>query len=130
VTLYGYVRGTHLQPHHKVHLIGVGDFPISGLSSLEDPCHQPGVPGGDLALQERATLKKKDNLLYAPLANVGRVKIDSDGVYIELKTVHYTKRQNLVIGDQGIYVFIYICTYVYTYVYTYKYTYIYIHIHI
>ena len=24
VTLYGYVRGTHLQPHHRVHLIGEG----------------------------------------------------------------------------------------------------------
>jgi ribosome biogenesis protein BMS1 len=98
VTLYGYVRGTHLHPHHRVHLIGVGDFPISGLSSIEDPCHQPGVPGGG-DLQEKATLKKKDNLLYAPLANVGRVKIDSDGVYIELKTVHYTKKENLVLGD-------------------------------
>ena len=101
VTLYGYVRGTHLQPHHRVHLIGVGDFPIHALSSIEDPCHQPGAPGGEQQLQERATLKKKDNLLYAPLANVGRVKIDSDGVYIELKTVHYTKRENLVLGDQG-----------------------------
>ena len=101
VTLYGYVRGTHLQPHHRVHLIGVGDFPIHALSSIEDPCHQPGAPGGEQQLQERATLKKKDNLLYAPLANVGRVKIDSDGVYIELKTVHYTKKENLVIGDQG-----------------------------
>ena len=101
VTLYGYVRGTHLQPHHRVHLIGVGDFPIHALSSIEDPCHQPGAPGGEQQLQERATLKKKDNLLYAPLANVGRVKIDSDGVYIELKTVHYTKKENLVLGDQG-----------------------------
>ena len=98
ITLYGYVRGTHLQPHHRVHLIGVGDFAISALSSIDDPCHQPGLPGGG-DLQERATLKKKDNLLYAPLANVGRVKIDSDGVYIELKTVHYTKKENLLLGD-------------------------------
>ena len=98
VTLYGYVRGTHLQSHHRVHLIGVGDFPISALSCIDDPCHQPGVPGGG-DLQERATLKKKDNLLYAPLANVGRVKIDNDGVYIELKTVHYTKKENLLLGD-------------------------------
>lgn len=98
VTLYGYVRGTHLQSHHRVHLIGVGDFPISALSSIDDPCHQPGVPGGG-DLQERVTLKKKDNLLYAPLANVGRVKIDNDGVYIELKTVHYTKKEHLLLGD-------------------------------
>ena len=98
ITVYGYVRGTHLQPHHRVHLIGVGDFAISALSSIDDPCHQPGLPGGG-DLQERATLKKKDNLLYAPLANVGRVKIDSDGVYIELKTVHYTKKENLLLGD-------------------------------
>lgn len=98
VTLYGYVRGTHLQSHHRVHLIGVGDFPISALSSIDDPCHQPGAPGGG-DLQERVTLKKKDNLLYAPLANVGRVKIDNDGVYIELKTVHYTKKEHLLLGD-------------------------------
>ena len=33
------------------------------------------------------------------MANVGRVKIDSDGVYIELKSVHYTKPQNLLFCD-------------------------------
>jgi hypothetical protein len=90
-------------------------------------------------LQEKATLKKKDNLLYAPLANVGRVKIDSDGVYIELKTVHYTKKQNLVIGDQGglgrhmyicIYVHLFLCVFVYVYIYICTHIYIYIYIHI
>ena len=113
VMLYGYVRGTHLRQQHRVHLIGVGDFDIAAVASLDDPCHQPGgaaqpLPSGDAdgkgkpqqQQQQLATLKKKDNLLYAPMANVGRVKIDSGGVYIELKTVHYTKKENLLLGDQ------------------------------
>ena len=110
VMLYGYVRGTHLRQQQRVHLIGVGDFDIAAVTSLEDPCHQPGgaaTPAPTTSGSSKASsknvltsLKKKDNLLYAPMANVGRVKIDSDGVYIELKQVHYTKTEHLLLGSQ------------------------------
>jgi ribosome biogenesis protein BMS1 len=41
VTFYGYVRGTHLKQGMKVHLIGVGDFNMSEVSTLADPCPIP-----------------------------------------------------------------------------------------
>ena len=78
ITFYGYVRGTHLKKTMKIHLIGGGDFEIYSITALEDPCPIPGQT-------ERQSLKTKDQLLYAPMANVGRVKMDRDGVYIELK---------------------------------------------
>jgi hypothetical protein len=37
IVLYGYVRGTHLKPTMKVHLIGVGDFEMGSIRLLDDP---------------------------------------------------------------------------------------------
>lgn len=41
VTFYGYVRGTHLKPNMKVHVIGVGDYIMADVSVLPDPCPIP-----------------------------------------------------------------------------------------
>lgn len=41
ITFYGYVRGSHLKAGTKVHLIGVGDFNMSDVSTLTDPCPVP-----------------------------------------------------------------------------------------
>lgn len=41
VTFYGYVRGTHLKPGMKVHLIGVGDYSMTEVDVLPDPCPLP-----------------------------------------------------------------------------------------
>jgi len=35
------------------------------------------------------------------MANVGRVTMDREGTYIELKNIHYTKREHLSLPDQG-----------------------------
>lgn len=37
VVVYGYVRGTQLKPHMKVHLIGVGDYDMKSVTALPDP---------------------------------------------------------------------------------------------
>lgn len=96
VTLYGYVRGSHLKQSMKIHLIGAGDFEISAISALSDPCPLPGGKGD----KNTVSLKnKKDSLLYAPLANIGRVSMDKDGTYIEIKNVHYTKKEHLHLSD-------------------------------
>ena len=74
---------------------------MAEVSALEDPC--PGASSQDKADQEKgiSLKKKKDNLLYAPMANVGRVTMDKDGLYIELKNVNYTKSENLHVADGG-----------------------------
>lgn len=105
VTLYGYVRGSHLKPTMKMHLIGAGDFEISSISSLPDPCPLPHNSGGvnstTKGVKVASTLKsRKDSLLYAPMANVGRVTMDRDGTYIELKNINYTKKDQLYLADQ------------------------------
>ena len=49
--------------------------------------------------KDNTTLKTKDNLLYAPLANVGRLQMDRDGLYIDIKNVHYTDKSQLQVGE-------------------------------
>lgn len=105
VALFGYVRGTHLKESMKMHLIGAGDFDIAGINFLGDPCPLPGgtESTADGKVVKKVSLKAKDTLLYAPMANVGRVQMsDRDGVFIELRDIHYTKREHLTVLDQKI----------------------------
>ena len=90
VTFYGYVRGSHLKPGTKMHMIGAGDFTMAELSMIPDPCPLPNQE------KKSQSLNKKDSLLYAPLSNVGAVSFDKDAVYIDIGRVNYTKKENLV----------------------------------
>jgi ribosome biogenesis protein BMS1 len=95
VTLCGYVRGTHLKASSLMHLIGAGDYEIASITKLEDPCPLPQSSDSD----RKVSLKAKDSSqLYAPMANVGRVVVDKDGMYIDIKNIHYTKPENLQLG--------------------------------
>ena len=76
----------------KVHMIGVGDFSMSEVSALSDPCPIPEKE------RERTSLSKKDSLLFAPLSNVGAVSFDKDAVYIDIGRANYTKKQNLAVS--------------------------------
>ena len=101
ITLFGYVRGTHLHPSTRVHLIGAGDFDISTMSLLDDPC----AASNDTDKSKkniRSTLKVKDNLLYAPMTNIGRVIVDKDGLYIDIHKINYTKAEHLQLADQSL----------------------------
>lgn len=101
IVLFGYVRGTHLKPSMRIHLIGVGDFDMHSVTPLSDPCSLPYTTSAD-GKERRTNLKlSKDSLLYAPMANVGRVKMDRDGTYIELSEVHYTKPEHLDLHSNG-----------------------------
>jgi ribosome biogenesis protein BMS1 len=91
MVFYGFVRGTHLNPKMKVHLIGVGDYDMADISVLPDPCPLPDKE------RDRTTLSKKDALLFAPLSDVGAVTFDKDAVYIDIRQANYTKKENLAI---------------------------------
>ncbi|KAF7112394.1 hypothetical protein RHSIM_RhsimUnG0234100 [Rhododendron simsii] len=43
VTLYGYLRGCYLKKGTKVHIAGVGDYNLAGITSLADPCPLPSA---------------------------------------------------------------------------------------
>ncbi|XP_051524048.1 ribosome biogenesis protein BMS1 homolog [Myxocyprinus asiaticus] len=77
VSLYGYLRGTFLKNKCQVHIPGVGDFSVSDVSFLPDPCPLPEK------LKKRA-LNEKERLLYAPMAGIGGVVYDKDAVYIDM----------------------------------------------
>jgi ribosome biogenesis protein BMS1 len=66
VTLYGYVRGSHLKPSMKMHLIGAGDFDISAISSLPDPCPLPHNSGGIGSTTNGKCAKSKQASCYFP----------------------------------------------------------------
>ncbi|KAG5175472.1 ribosome biogenesis protein BMS1 [Tribonema minus] len=104
VTVYGYVRGTHLKPGMRVHVIGAGDYSMSEVSLLPDPCPLPEAPeeraaGAKGGARKRTSLNSKQTLLYAPMADVGSVRIDADAVYIDVGSKPlYTRRHMLELG--------------------------------
>ena len=93
VTFYGYIRGSHLKSKSTVHLLGVGDFPIESVTRIDDPCRMPRKSG------DTTRIRKKEDTLYAPQANVGLINMGTDGVYVDLKDVRYTKDDALSIAQ-------------------------------
>ncbi|XP_058262823.1 ribosome biogenesis protein BMS1 homolog isoform X1 [Hemibagrus wyckioides] len=89
VSLYGYLRGTFLKNKGQVHIPGVGDFSVSDISFLPDPCPLPEE------LKKRA-LNEKERLLYAPMSGVGGVVYDKDAVYIDMPVGHVKQDQEEV----------------------------------
>ncbi|XP_067396027.1 ribosome biogenesis protein BMS1 homolog isoform X2 [Emydura macquarii macquarii] len=81
VSLYGYLRGAYLKNKSQVHMPGVGDFAVSDVSFLPDPCALPEQ-------QKKRSLSEKEKLIYAPLSGVGGVVYDKDAVYIDLGGSH------------------------------------------
>ncbi|XP_028424324.1 ribosome biogenesis protein BMS1 homolog isoform X2 [Perca flavescens] len=89
VSLYGYLRGTHLKNKGQVHIPGVGDFQVADVNFLPDPCALPEA-------QKKRALNEKERLLYAPMAGVGGVVYDKDAVYIDLPASHVNQQQEEV----------------------------------
>lgn len=89
VSLYGYLRGTYLKNKGQVHIPGVGDFQVSDVNFLPDPCALPDA-------QKKRALNEKERLLYAPMAGVGGVVYDKDAVYIDLPANHVNQQQEEV----------------------------------
>ena len=81
ISLYGYVRGTHLKSNSAAHIPGCGDFTLSSVSVLPDPCPLPEKA-------KKRSLNEKEKLIYAPMAGVGGIVYDKDAVYIDLGGSH------------------------------------------
>ncbi|KAI3468188.1 hypothetical protein Pfo_024851 [Paulownia fortunei] len=77
VTLYGYLRGCNLKKGTKAHIAGVGDFPLSGITALADPCPLPSAA-------KKKGLRDKEKLFYAPMSGLGDLLYDKDAVYINI----------------------------------------------
>lgn len=38
MSFYGYVRGTYLDKHNRIHVNGLGDYEIKSIQRVDDPC--------------------------------------------------------------------------------------------
>jgi ribosome biogenesis protein BMS1 len=45
VSLYGFLHGSNFKQWMKVHIAGVGDFPVREIRKLSDPCPRPATNG-------------------------------------------------------------------------------------
>lgn len=79
ITVYGYLRGTHLRPSQRVHIPGAGDLSITSVEKLNDPCPLPTMES-----EKRRKLSDKAKLIHAPMSDVGGVMFDKDAVYINV----------------------------------------------
>ncbi|KAK7312391.1 hypothetical protein VNO77_36204 [Canavalia gladiata] len=77
VTLYGYLRGCNLKKGNKVHIAGVGDYGLAGVTALPDPCPLPSAA-------KKKGLRDKEKLFYAPMSGLGDLLYDKDAVYINI----------------------------------------------
>uniref|UniRef100_A0A0E0KDB8 Bms1-type G domain-containing protein n=1 Tax=Oryza punctata TaxID=4537 RepID=A0A0E0KDB8_ORYPU len=77
ITLYGYLRGCNMKRGTKVHITGAGDFILSGVTSLADPCPLPSAA-------KKRGLRDKEKLFYAPMSGLGDLLYDTDAVYINI----------------------------------------------
>jgi ribosome biogenesis protein BMS1 len=90
VTLYGYLRGTHLKPGMKMHIAGAGDFYMDSVTAMPDPCNVPSSKKNPDGTAKKKHLTQKDTLLYAPMSDVGNIMYDKDAMYINLSQLNYT----------------------------------------
>ncbi|KAB1219440.1 Ribosome biogenesis protein bms1 [Morella rubra] len=77
VTLYGYLRGCNMKKGTKVHIAGVGDYSLAGMTGLADPCPLPSAA-------KKKGLREKEKLFYAPMSGLGDLLYDKDAVYINI----------------------------------------------
>lgn len=100
ISLYGYVRGTNLSANEpRVHIPGVGDFTISHVTALIDPCPTPAAVarerGTEAGKVKRRTLNDKQKLIYAPMSDVGGIMFDKDAVYVNVpEKQSFTRRED------------------------------------
>jgi ribosome biogenesis protein BMS1 len=87
VCLFGYSRGSNFKKNNEIHIPGCGDFVISDISFLSDPCPLPNKD----KQEKRRSLNEKERLIYAPMSGVGGIVYDKDAVYIDLGGSHSHK---------------------------------------
>ena len=110
VSFYGYVRGTYLDKHNRLHVTGLGDYDISSIQKVDDPCpielkrsakeksleHERQKTLGTKTKKAMRTLKDREKVLYAPFSNVGALKFEKTTGYITIpdSQVIYTRVTN------------------------------------
>lgn len=116
IALYGYLHGTPLPANNaRVHLAGAGDFTVSEVEKLPDPCPTPyfeqkleeyereqrkiaEANGQELpakTVKRRKRLEDKQKIIYAPMSDVHGVLIDKDAVYIDVGQKSFKSEEDM-----------------------------------
>ncbi|GME78475.1 unnamed protein product [Ambrosiozyma monospora] len=120
IALYGYLHGTPLSKENaRVHIAGVGDYTISNIEKLPDPCPTPffeekleeyereqaklaeanGAPA-PARTRRRKRLEDKQKIIYAPMADVHGVLIDKDAVYVDVGKESFKEGEEKGLGEK------------------------------
>ena len=104
VSLFGYVRGNHLNKNSLIYINGLGEYNIDFVEKMDDPCPIEMVSKNG---KVKRTLKKKDKNLYAPYSNINMLEYDRKSGYINIpeKLVTFTKglkEQDNLANDEGV----------------------------
>ncbi|KKA27555.1 hypothetical protein TD95_002399 [Thielaviopsis punctulata] len=86
IVLSGYLRGTNFAASgQRVHIAGLGDFTVSHIEVLPDPCPTPAM---EKALEQatgkkgKRRLEEKDRKIHAPMSDRSGLKIEGDAIWI------------------------------------------------
>lgn len=120
VAIYGYLHGTPLSATDaRVHIAGVGDFTVSSIEKLPDPCPTPyfeqrledlerekqkeAEKNGEVVAKttrRRKRLDDKQKIIYAPMSDVGGVLVDKDAVYIDVGESSFVPGEEKGFGEK------------------------------
>jgi len=120
VAIYGYLHGTPLAASDaRVHIAGVGDYTVSSVEKLPDPCPTPyfeqkleemererqkqAMENGEpvaKTTRRRKRLDDKQKIIYAPMSDVGGVLVDKDAVYIDVGQASFVPGEEKGFGEQ------------------------------
>lgn len=80
--VYGYVRGTYMDPAQHFCIPGAGNVIVKSMKPLPDPCRcfEQQKKDGDA----RRSLSSKTKTVYAPFSNMGDVFHDKDGLWLRI----------------------------------------------
>lgn len=86
IVLSGYLRGTNFAASgQRIHVPGLGDFTVSNMEVLPDPCPTPAM---EQALAKitgktgRRRLDEKEKKMHAPMSDRSGLKIEGDAIWI------------------------------------------------
>ncbi|KAK9904441.1 hypothetical protein M0R45_000666 [Rubus argutus] len=75
----------------KIHIAGVGDYRVAGMTAMTDPCPLPSAA-------RKKGLCDKEKLFYAPMSGLGNLLYDKDAVYININD-HFVQYSH--VDDKG-----------------------------
>lgn len=80
--VYGYVRGTYMDPAQHFCIPGAGNVIVKSMKPLPDPCQcfEQQKKNGEA----RRSLSSKAKTIYAPFSNMGDIFHDKDGLWLRI----------------------------------------------